>query len=59
MDTGTIILVLALVGLTYWLAKPIGTKKSPGRPRKPKPFGKGMFIDTDGANWWKPGDGGI
>jgi len=51
-----ILSVITIVGLTYWLANPIKRKKSPGRPRKPKQFGDGMFQDH--GSWWGPGDGG-
>ncbi len=51
-------IALASIILTYLLAGPRQVKKSPGRPRKPKPFGKGMFNDVDGVDWWQPGNGG-
>lgn len=49
-----LILIIAVVSLTYWLAKPeTEVKRQVGRPRKPRKFGEGLLIDTSGYNWWK------
>jgi hypothetical protein len=49
MDTfPIIIIVLAIITVTYWLTKPAATsKKSPGRPKKSKTFGNGLLIDNN------------
>jgi len=55
-----VIISIILVALSYWLSKPDDkTKRQAGRPKKAKKFGKGLFTDTNGWNWWKPGDGGL
>ncbi len=51
-----IIFAVVLIGFTYWLAKPSKeVKRQVGRPRKPKQFGQGLLVDTEGVDWAKEG----
>ena len=53
----TIFTVFVVVGIVYFLSKPIdkkGKKKTPS-----KKFGEGLLQDSNAHDWWKPGDGGV